>query len=394
MPTTRGWAALGASLALAALWVGFGETLLLGVAIFLVLAVALGGVYVRRGVPRVGARRIITPTQVHDGDRAVVELELVTGSRVHQVAVSDTVHRLGSAQFVAHRLEPGTPVVARYEVLSRPRGIYQVGPTSVLIRDPLAMAEAGGTTGRVDRLVVYPAVEDLVGLPVARGHDPTVNTSRSSFAPTGGEDFFTLREYQQGDDLRRVHWPSSAKRDDLMIKQLEMPWQSRALVLLNPRARSYPTGEAFEHAVRGAASALRHLFRTGFNPTLWLGRRGATTLTSARAYAVAMESLAVASMREMVSLPALLRRLLRGGIAGGAFVLVTGAPDSEDLEAYRLLSRDYLKSVVMTVAQDENDGILQLKRGGAITIRTRPGGSWAPAWRDAMERAWSTATAG
>ena len=322
MPTTRGWAALGASLALAALWVGFGETLLLGVAIFLVLAVALGGVYVRRGVPRVGARRIITPTQVHDGDRAVVELELVTGSRVHQVAVSDTVHRLGSAQFVAHRLEPGTPVVARYEVLSRPRGIYQVGPTSVLIRDPLAMAEAGGTTGRVDRLVVYPAVEDLVGLPVARGHDPTVNTSRSSFAPTGGEDFFTLREYQQGDDLRRVHWPSSAKRDDLMIKQLEMPWQSEGARPAQPASTQLPDGRGIR--TRGARE-LPPLSATSTGPGStrpcgWGGeaprpsdpRRGRTR-SPWRALAVAD------SMREMVSLPALLRRLLRGGIAGGAF---------------------------------------------------------------------------
>ena len=139
--------------------------------------------------------------------------------------------------------------MARYEVLSRPRGIYRVGPVALVVRDPLAMAEAGGTPGRVERLVVYPAVEDLHGLPVVRGYDPTVNTARSSISPTGGDDFFTLREYQHGDDLRRVHWPSSAKRDNLMIRQLEMPWQSRALVVLNPRASSYPSTESFEHAV-------------------------------------------------------------------------------------------------------------------------------------------------
>ena len=394
MPTVRGWAALGASLALILLWVAFGEQLLLAVGVFLTLAVIFGAIYVRRGVPRVAARRTINPVQLYDGDRAVVELELSTSRRVAQIVAEDTVHGLGAARFVADRVDPDRPVVARYEVLSRPRGVYRVGPVSVVVRDPLAMAEAGGLAGRVDRLVVYPAIEDLYGLPIVRGQDPTVNTARSSFSPTGGDDFFTLREYQQGDDLRRVHWPSSAKRDKLMIRQLKMPWQSRALVLLNPRAESYPSGELFEHAVRAAASATRHLFSNGFSPTLWTGEGPGTTVSSGSAYSVAMEALAVVSTREMVSLPAMVGRLLRGGLAGGALILVTGEPDEDDLAAYRMLSRDYLRTIVMSVAQSENEAILRMKRVGAVTMMASPGAAWAPAWREAMERAWSTATVG
>ena len=151
------------------------------------------------------------------------------------------------------------------------------------------MAESGGTAGRADRLVVYPAVEELAGLPIVRGQDPTVNTSRANFSQTGGEDFFTLREYQQGDDLRKVHWPSSAKRDELMIRQLEMPWQSRALVLLDPRQSAYPDSEAFEHAVRGVASAFRHLFRNGYTPTLWIGNGSGTVVGSSEGHGIAME---------------------------------------------------------------------------------------------------------
>ena len=394
MPTLRGWAALGAALALVILWIGFGEELLLGVSVFLFLAVVLGAVYVRRGLPRVGISRRITPIQVHDGDRALVELELSAASRVNQVNVEDTVHGLGAARFMAARVNPGTPVVGRYEVLCRPRGVYRVGPASVVLRDPLAMAEAGGSSGRVDRLVVYPATENLEGLPIVRGQDPTMNTSRSSFSPTGGDDFFTLREYQHGDDLRRVHWPSSAKRDDLMIRQLETPWQSQALIVLNPRSKSCQTGEAFEQAVRAASSAVRHLYHAGFSPTLWLGPGASTTVRSPEAYAIAMESLAVADTSGIVSLPALIGRLARGGLAGGALIFITGPPDDQDLAALRILSRDYLRSVVMAVAQDENEAIIRLRRVGAITVLTRPGAAWAPAWREAMEQAWSTATAG
>ena len=394
MPTIRGWAALGASLALVLLWIGFGEQLLLGVAAFLSLAVVFGTLYVRRGVPRVAARRSISPLQIYDGDRAVVELEVSTSRRVHQVEIEDTVHGLGSARFVADRVDSNDPVVARYEVLSRPRGIYRVGPVALAVRDPLAMAEAGGTTGRVDRLVVYPAVEDLYGLPIVRGHDPTVNTARSSLSPTGGDDFFTLREYQHGDDLRRVHWPSSAKRDNLMIRQLEMPWQSRALIVLNPRASSYPSQESFEQAVRGAASAMRHLYASSYFPTVWLGGRRATTVTSPDSYTAVMEAFAVADTRRKINFRALARTLLRGGLAGGALVLVTGSADEEDLAVYRILSRDYVKTVVMAAAESETEAILQLRRVGAIPVLARPGAAWSPAWREAMERAWSTATVG
>ncbi len=394
MPTIRGWAALGASLALVLLWVGFGEQLLLGVAAFLLISAGLGILYVRRIAPRVGLGRAIAPTQVHDGERAIVELTLVAGRRIHAAFVEDVVQGLGSARFATDRVEAHDPMVARYEVLCRPRGVYQVGPAEVKVRDPLALAESGGTTGKIDRLVVFPSVEDLDGLPVVRGQDPNVNTSKANFSQTGGEDFFTLREYQLGDDLRRVHWPSSAKRDELMIRQLEMPWQSRALVLLDPRRASYPTAESFEHAVRATASAIRHLYRSGFSPTLWTGLSEGTTVGTADSYAMAMEELATVDTSTDIDLRTFVSRMRSSGMSGGALIMATGDPDDDDLAVYRVLSRDYVKTVVMAVAQPDNEAILQFQRAGALTVITRPPSKWAPAWREAMEQAWSTATAG
>ena len=262
------------------------------------------------------------------------------------------------------------------------------------MRDPLGLTEAGGNAGGADRLVVYPAVEDLDGLPLGRGQDPSVNTSRASFANQGGEDFFTLREYQQGDDLRKVHWPSSAKRDELMIKQLEMPWQSRALVLFDPRRANHPGVESFEHAVRGAASVLRHLYANGYTPTLWAGRGSGTIVASAEAYAIAMEELAVVQPEVDLDLQAMVAKMRRGGMAGGVMVLVTGPPDDDDLGAFRVLGRDFYRTVVMSVADRTNEGILQFARAGEATAVTPTTGSWAQVWKEAMERTWSTATAG
>ena len=163
--TVRGWAALGASIALIVLWWAFGEKLLVAAGAFLALAVIVGSFYVRRARPRVGITRRISPAQLHDGDRAIVDLSIASSHPIRHVALTDEVHGLGTAQFTGDAISPGSPMVARYEILCRPRGVYRVGPAEVLVRGPMAMVESGGSVGKADRLVVYPTVEDLDGLP-------------------------------------------------------------------------------------------------------------------------------------------------------------------------------------------------------------------------------------
>jgi uncharacterized protein (DUF58 family) len=376
------------------LWIGFGEQLLIAAALFLLVAVVFGILYVRSSAPRARLTRRIAPLQVHDGERAIVELSLVSSRRLYAAIVEDVVHSLGTASFVAERVDEQEPMTARYEVLCKPRGVYKVGPAVLRVRDPMALAESLSTGRRADRLVVYPQVEDLRGLPVVRGQDPNVNSARANFSHSRGDDFFTLREYQLGDDLRRVHWPASAHRDELMIKQLEMPWQSRALVLLDVRAQAYATPESFEHAVRGAASVVRHLYRQGFSPTLWSGQARSVTISNSQAYDLGMEGLATVQPNQEIDLAATIGRLRREGMAGGALVLVTGVLDSGGVSVFKTLGRDYYKTIVMTVSERENDSLHQVQRAGAVAVTSGPASKWAPAWRDAMEKTWSTASAG
>lgn len=394
MPTVRGWAATGAAAALVVLWTAFGEDLLLALSVFLIAAVIGGTAYVRLSGPRLALGRTINPQQLHDGERAIVDLSLSSKRKVYRVRVEDRVHGLGSATFVADRVSSGDAMAGRYEVLCRPRGVYKVGPSLVSVTDPLGFAEATANAGIVDRLVVYPHAEDLQGVPTGRGQDQTINTSRANFWHTGGEDFFTLREYQQGDDLRKVHWPSSARRDELMIKQLEMPWQSRAFIVLDPRTEPHRSAESFEQAVKGAASVLRHLFASGYTPTIWTGDGDGTVVGNPAAYRVAMEGLATISPKRAVDLRKLVSRLRRSGMAGGVLVMVTGEADEADLAAFQLLSQDFYRTVVLSVDQGENDEIMGFARAGALIVRTSPDGSWSESWRNAMEHGWSTASAG
>jgi uncharacterized protein (DUF58 family) len=394
MPTTRGWAAFGAALALGVLWAAFGEDLLLALAAFLVVAVLGGSLYVRLATPRLVLGREINPQQLHDGERAIVDLSVRSARRVYRVSVEDRVHGLGAARFIADRIGTDDVMAGRYEVLCRPRGVYRVGPAKVSLGDPLGFVESTSAFGKAGRLVVYPRVETLEGVPTGRGQDQTINTSRAAFWHSGGEDFFTLREYHQGDDLRKVHWPSSARRDELMIKQLEMPWQSRAFIILDPRVEPHATAESFEQAVRGAASTLHHLFRSGYTPTIWAGNGNGTVVGSTDAYHKAMEELATIRPARNVDLRHLIGRLRRSGMAGGVLVMVTGEADDADLASFQLLSQDFYKTVVLSVSDGDDAAIMGFARLGALVVRSTPDGTWSESWRNAMEHGWSTATAG
>lgn len=391
MPTIRGWSALGSAAALAVLWAAFGEEMLLAAASLLLIGLGFGMWYVRSSAPAVAVSRTVAPQQVRDGDRAIVTVTLTTRRALSRAHITDTVETLGTADFVADRVLPLDPLVGRYEVMCRPRGIYKVGPTAVRTRDPFGLAETGIEVGRVDRLVVYPAIDMLEGLPLVRGQDPNVASARNRFSQVGGEDFFTLRAYQHGDDLRKVHWPSSAKRDELMIRQLEMPWQSRALVVLDPNLQSYSSLEDFEHAVRGAASVLHHLYETGFSPSLWSGRVSPLVVSSIDSYNLAMEDLATVSATQHIDLRHSTNRLRQRGLAGGALILVTGTINENHLAVWRALGREYTRTVVMTTDNRPNDNVMQLRNAGTVVVASVRGTRWTSAWAEAMEKAWSTA---
>src|SRR5438105_13844791 len=89
-------------------------------------------------------------------------------------------------------------------------------------------------------------------MPGAASREARMGSMQASRVPVG-IDFFALREYEMGDDLRRVHWRSTARTGELMLRQDEMPWESRATILLDNRPSTH-SGDSFERAVEAAAS--------------------------------------------------------------------------------------------------------------------------------------------
>lgn len=385
MPTERGWVALGAGASLIVLWILFGEQELGIAGVLLLLSVSVALTFVTVNRPEVTITRQLTPTVVHDGDHATVVMQIAaTGRGSSNLNVADSVVGLGRAEFATARLDRTAPLTATYRVLCRARGSYPIGPAMASVTDTLRLARSTRPVGSTDSLLVLPAVEPLSGYPASPGLMMTVSAHRPEHSQRGGEDFYTLREYQQGDDLRRVHWPSSARRDQLMIRQLETPWQARALVILDPRSDAYEDVDAFEHAVRGAASAVEHLTRGGFDADVCVG----PAIIDASHFMEAMEALALIQPMDGFDIAALGGRLRSLSDGGGALLVVTGQTDHRLLGLARLLEPLFPTTVLMSATTSTPAALAGFQRTGAATVVSRPGESWSTAWSSAIERSW------
>ncbi|RYC10857.1 DUF58 domain-containing protein [Nocardioides zhouii] len=137
-----------------------------------------------------------------------------------------------------------------------PRGVHLVGPVTYEKTDPVGAISRRFETGRAVELMVTPQVTDLPVFAGGVSNDldgaPSQQLSMSDLA------FHALREYVPGDDLRHVHWRSSAKAGELLVRQFNETRRGHVTILLDPARSSYPRARDFELAVSVAASiALR-----------------------------------------------------------------------------------------------------------------------------------------
>jgi hypothetical protein len=178
---------------------------------------------------------------------------------------------LGSRpRFVVDRMGPRWKRQIGYVVRSDVRGKFTVGPMKVRLSDPFGMVELDRTFQTVSKLVVTPRVIPLPPVPLSGAWTGSGDNRPRAFASGSAEDV-TVREYRRGDDLRRVHWRSSAHAGELMVRREEQPWQSRATLFLDNRKIAHAgsgAASSLEHAVVVAASIGVHLIQRGFNVRL------------------------------------------------------------------------------------------------------------------------------
>src|SRR3954466_299437 len=219
-----------------------GERPLVQLAVFTLALPVLSALAVARQRFRLSARRTVTPARVPRGETADVVLEVANAdSRTGGLWVLTEqlpLHLGTPPHFVVERLAPGPRTALHYRVHGHRRGRHVLGPLRLRLVDPFGLVERSAVGADSAPLLVVPRVRPLVAGGPAGGRGGGGEGSRRSIA-VHGEDDVSTREYRHGDDLRKVHWRSTARTGELMVRLEERPWRSQATLLLDTRLRAH-----------------------------------------------------------------------------------------------------------------------------------------------------------
>jgi len=330
--TTRGRSFLAAAAAAALAAIILGEKDLFRVAVLLAALPLLAAFYVGRTRYRLACSRSLEPHRAQVGASARVILRLQNLSRlpIGTMLLEDRLpYALGSRpRLVLERLGAHQASSVAYTVRADVRGRYEVGPLIVRLTDPFGLCELTRAFPSVDKLTVIPQIHPLNSIRLA-GEFAGSGDSRARSVAVHGEDDAATREYRNGDDLRRVHWRSTARVGELMVRREEQPWESRATVVLDTRATAHrgegPTA-SFEWAVSAAASIAVHLRHGGYKMRLVSDSGIDVDANESDGDGPMLDALADVRLAQRADVAMMIERVRRrsdGGLIIGVFGLLT-----------------------------------------------------------------------
>jgi uncharacterized protein (DUF58 family) len=374
--TQRGRAVLALGvLTYVAAWV-FGSRALYPVAVGLVLVAGVAFAWVRLSARPPHVRRWGAARELVEGDDVSVRLELETTGAVPppSLVAVERAGRLAEREVELRRVELRR-FAGGYRLPAVPRGRYTFEPVRVTVEDPFGLARVELEQGEPQALVVFPRLVELESLFSEGGAHAQDGRRLLLRRPTGFE-LHSVREHIEGESLRAVHWPSTARRGQLMVKELEDAPRDELVVLLDADAGA-TGGELFDVAVRAAGSILRtHVDRA---------RRSALVINSAVRETVsvvtdgdwtrALEALAGAEANGRTPVFAVLQA--DGGTAARALelVVVTSRVTAAlaDRLVQRQLSRRGTAVVYVEPAHEPEPLLLRLQSVGVPVAVVRPG---------------------
>ncbi|MDH6579978.1 DUF58 domain-containing protein [Kitasatospora sp. MAP5-34] len=403
--TTRGRSFLAAGITATLCAYVLGQDALLQVGVLLTALPLAAAALLLRTRYRVAGGRRLTPHRAAAGQEARVHLRLDNVSRVPTglLLLEDKVpYVLGPRpRFVLDRVEPRGFREVSYRVRSDLRGRYPLGPLRLRVADPFGMCELTRAFTASDVLTVVPQVQKLPGVRLAgewAGH----GDSHTRALALAGDDDVIPREYRHGDDLRRVHWKSTARYGELMVRREEQPLKARATVLLDTREvghRGSGPASSFEWAVSCAASVGVHLMERGYQTQLLTDTGlavpspdGGGVGTVAEAAGLLLDALAVVEYSDGGGLGRAEEVLRLGG--EGLLVAVLGSLDDEQLARIGRLRRRAGSAVAFLLDTATWSGlrdvlpddpavrqVRQLRESGWTVLPAKAGDSVPALWR-------------
>ncbi|WP_291377666.1 DUF58 domain-containing protein [Demequina sp.] len=262
--TSRGIGLAAAGTVVGGLGVGLATPPLVYVGVAMVASVAVGGLWLMLSIngflsrfPFAHREVVPHPLTVGVPGRVTVTISSSAGRRggalrralaesldIREQAAAELTGGLSTKATVSRTSESFS---LSYSLLPSRRGRWPLGPALIHSADPLGMLRSDTSVGGEELIPVWPSVVDLTATAgVLMGQADRVVLGARSPSP----DDAALRDYREGDDLRRVHWPSSARKGTMLVRSDERAGKRPATVLLDLPYES----AALEWSISAAAS--------------------------------------------------------------------------------------------------------------------------------------------
>lgn len=273
-PSGRALATAGALCAATGLWWGWAAPALVGFGLLAALAAA--AVFVVRSAP-VRLERVVHPDRVPKGSPAIAMVTARHRGRIRSAPFA-AVQPFGATSVVlpVPGLRPGSVHRRVHHLPTTQRGVHVLPPVQEHRRDPFGLVRRDRMHGAAQEIRVTPRILPMTGL--GAGRSRLVEGPSSDTSPVGTVTFHRLREYEPGDDLRLVHWPTTARTGRVVVRHHVDTSQPLTVVVLDVRSAAYASPAHFEEAVDVAASAVAAATAGRCPVELWPGTTPATGL--------------------------------------------------------------------------------------------------------------------
>ena len=266
------------------------------------------------------------------------------------------------------------------------RGRHRLGPLRRSVLDALGLARSHQVLPGTVEVLALPKVHLLESLRDASGLGTAMESAVLKTSLIGQDDVM-VREYLPGDDVRRIHWRSTARTGDLMVRREERAWDPSAVLLVDNRMTAYRAvvpEPRFEWVVSAAASIARHLIDHGFSVALTDTTAGAVSAADRKALAAAAMLRRLAGLE--LSRQSSLDRALAGsptGVRGQLLIALLGRLDDKDAAALADARRDHRAcwALVPEPALVGHNAIRVIEAAGWRCVRVPAGASVAQAWQ-------------
>ena len=268
--TARGRIFLIAGIAVVLVAMVAGQRDVMRLGLLLAALPVIAAILVSRARLRMSCERMIEPAQVPLGSPMKGQIILGQDGRLPAaiLLLEDVVPReLGSRpRFLVDKADQSWRRVVEYPLLGRVRGRFSTGPLTVRTSDPFGLVQLDRQFVATSEVMVTPRV---VPLPTIRATGGAGSTGEARPHRIGvvGQDDVLVREYRQGDDVRRIHWRSTARWGDLMVRREEQAWDPSASIMLDSRTAAHAgrgMQNSMEWAISAAASIAIHFLDDGF----------------------------------------------------------------------------------------------------------------------------------